>query len=116
MAGSSLHSPDRFAFVRLQGRHAFAPAGGEHSSPNSKTKIILLNESGRARVSSIVATLALFVLMISGFALVRASVGERFPWPESLSRIFGARTAKTLTPAIPAVGATFMSSGSGSWN
>jgi uncharacterized repeat protein (TIGR01451 family)/CSLREA domain-containing protein len=54
------------------------------------------------------ATLALFVLIASGFAIVRASAGERFvqlPWPASLSRIFGSRTATPLSP--PVVGTVY---------
>jgi hypothetical protein len=44
-------------------------------------------------------TLALFVLIGSGFALVRASAGTSFLWPESLSRVFGSRVVRTLSPA-----------------
>lgn|GEM_PF-2901146 len=46
------------------------------------------------------ATLALFLLIASGFALVRASAGERFAWqwPGSLARILGSKSAPALSP------------------
>src|SRR5215510_15552259 len=37
----------------------------------------------------LILALALLTLIGSGFAVVRASAGERFPWPERLSRIYG---------------------------
>jgi hypothetical protein len=65
---------------------------------------LLWQRSRALRWREPVATLALFVLISSGFALVRASAGERFvqfPWPARLSRIFGGRTATPLSPPAP---------------
>src|SRR6185369_490119 len=63
------------------------------------------------------ATLALLVLIGSGFALVRASGGERFAWqwPDSLSGIFGSRVAPTLGPAPFAATYTWNQTGTASW-
>src|SRR6476646_7279528 len=52
-----------------------------------------------------ITTVAFFVIVASGFALARTSAGERFAlftWPESLSRIFGNRSPRTMTPIMPA--------------
>ena len=63
------------------------------------------------------ATVALFVLIGSGFALVRASGGERFAgqWPDSLSRIFGSRVVRTLGLAPFAATYTWNQTGTASW-
>src|SRR6185436_17495918 len=48
-----------------------------------------------------ITTVAFFVIVASGFALARTSAGERFAsftWPESLSRILGHRSLRTMTP------------------
>ncbi|MGZ8845121.1 MAG: beta strand repeat-containing protein, partial [Pyrinomonadaceae bacterium] len=60
--------------------------------------------SARKRWRGPIATIALFAMMAGGFALVRASAGDRFAsfqWPESLSRIFGSRTTRTLSRPEP---------------
>jgi hypothetical protein len=79
----------------------------------------LLSRRSRAllRWRGPLATLALLVLIGSGFALVRASGGERFAWqwPDSLSGIFGSRVVRTLGPAPFAATYTWNQTGTASW-
>jgi CSLREA domain-containing protein len=45
------------------------------------------------------------------------AAGLGFHWPESLTKIFASRTARTLSPPAPPAGATFISNvASGNWN